>query len=79
MSHTVKIAGIKFDIDTARTLEWVGHGAHEVADDVTALREGHMSADELLERCLEGAEDNAADWRDYVRTVVRYILWGNAE
>lgn len=69
MNNTT-IAGIRFDLETVRTLGWVGIDTSEyVTADLARVRAGDAVG--LLEHCLDGAEDaaTAAGWRDYVSTL----------
>jgi hypothetical protein len=43
----------------------------DVANDIAAIRSGRMSEDELLDLCLDGADDDRVQgWREYVDAVI---------
>jgi hypothetical protein len=64
------IAGITFTDAALRNIEEAGLSATTVAGDVLALRARGMTAAELLNECLNGADDDRVrGWHDYVAAV----------
>ncbi len=54
----------------AANLSEVGMGAIDVTNDVESLANGQRTAEQLLEDCIDGAdEDRVQGWRDYVDAV----------
>lgn len=68
----ITIAGIRFEDEVVRTLEWAGCATEEaVYADLERVRRDE--SEQLLAECLEGCDVlglRESEWRDYVSTLV---------
>jgi hypothetical protein len=80
----VTLAGVRMTHLAAQALEGVSHGngtltecmEANVRDDVQALRSGAVTSEELLARCLDGAEgegDLETGWREYAWAITSAV------